>query len=151
MVQDFSRDLVREKKKKNRELISEYRKKLQNELESYCEELGGHNFMPWKDDSWLNVGGHYNECYKRECWDCGAYIYKERKDIDKIFFGSEFDLEKCGDIEGLPYRVKNSYKIHLGTAEGFYKNDLIIIKTEVKDHVAYIESVLEDHLIVHIF
>jgi hypothetical protein len=146
----MNRKLVREKKKKNRELLSDYRRKLEKELQDYCEELGGHNFMPWKDDSWLSVGGHYNERYVQTCWDCEKRIYKKREDIDKVLWISETDLKECGDIEGLPYRSRNSYKVPLINSEAFIKGSLVLIKTDRREVVGRVESVFDSHLIVAI-
>jgi hypothetical protein len=49
-----ARALIIEKRKKNRGLLSEYKRQLEEELYEYCEANGGHDWTSWelKGDMW---------------------------------------------------------------------------------------------------
>lgn len=145
------RELVMEKKKKNKELVEVYAKNLLKELQDYCKELVGHNFTNWEDDSWIGQDGYYDSSFIRYCNYCGKYNFKRKDSIEKILWISELDLEKCVTEADEPYSPKTLYKVPLVGSITFNKDDLIVIRTDVKDYVAYVQSVLEDHLKVHIF
>jgi hypothetical protein len=84
-----ARASITEKRKKNRELLEEYREKLEEELYEYCEANGGHDWTSWepKGEMWVAGWTTWKQrvcmiCHKEETKD---YVYPGgREDYDLL-------------------------------------------------------------------